>query len=364
MAHKHDSNFGQSQAEGGLRWIDSFDESVSLRGLAWLEENRGERSFRRLPTRPGIEEELSPGVQALSHCPAGAFLSFFTDSATIALRMEVADREVMDHMPGTGQSGAELFFRAGHSWYPAATARPPGNETVFTCELIKDGPGIRREFRLYLPLYKAIREAALGVDPGARLEPSPSTTRPVVFYGTSITQGGCASTAGSGFVSEVGRLLDREVINLGFSGNGKGEPVMARLVSEIEAEMFVLDYAANVSPEELRATLAPFISILREKHPTTPIVLVGNVPYNMILWDRQRWDNLEKKRDTLMAGYLAARQGGDEQVYFVDGLSLLQAGGSGYYVDGVHPTSGGFAEMARNLAPQLSSILIWTAPER
>jgi len=364
MAHKHDSNFEQAAAADDVRWIDAFAESISLRGLAWLAENRPQKSFRRLPTRPGLEEELSPGVRDLSHCPAGGFLSFFTDSARIAVRMEVVDREAMDHMPATGQSGAELFFRVGHAWYAAATARPPGKEKTFTCELMKEGPGKWREYRLYLPLYKPVREVALGIDHAARIAPSPSMARPVVFYGTSITQGGCASTAGSDFVSEVGRTLDLEVINLGFSGNGRGEPVMARLAAEIDAEMFVLDYAGNVDVDRLRGTLPPFISILRQRHPVTPVVLVGNVPFNQMLWDGNMRGMLEEKRDVLMACYLAARQAGDRQVYFVDGHSLIRPGQSGAYVDGIHPTSGGFSEMARNLAPQLSSILLWTAGAR
>lgn len=174
------------------------------------------------------------------------------------------------------------------------------------------------------------------------------------------TQGGCANTAGSDFVSQVGRLLDVEMINLGFSGNGKGEPSMVELISEIDAEMFVLDFAANVEPGQLRSTLLNFVSILRHAHSDVSIVPIGNVISNQALWDRSRKDILEEKRDIMMELYLAAKRAGDAYIHFIDGNSLLVAGQSGVYVDGVHPTSSGFFKMADRLAPQLAMIRLWS----
>ncbi len=362
MLQRLDKNFQNETAGDDLRWIDAFDDSIAIRGLAWIEENRAMRSFRRLPERSKTEEVFSEGVRHLSHCPSGAFLSFSTDSADISLRLELSDLELMDHMPATGQCGAELYLQLGHTWHAVATARPDLNEKTFSRSLIKNGPKEWRKYRLYLPLYKRVANVELGIQHGTQIKAEPAAigTRPIVFYGTSITQGGCANTAGSDFVSQIGRMLDAETINLGFSGNGKGEPSMAELISEIEAEMFVLDYAANVEPDQLRSTLPSFVSILRQAQPGVSIVLIGNVISNQALWDRCRKDLLGKKRDTMMELYLAAKRADDPNIHFIDGNSLLVAGQSGVYVDGVHPTSSGFSSMADGLAPQLALIRLWS----
>lgn len=352
-----DKNFQSKAGKQSLRWIDAFDKRIALRGLGWLAENRKKKSFRRLPDRAA--KPLSAGVQALSQCPSSAFLSFFTDSPDISVRLTVADLGQMDHMPASGMSGAELYFREGSQWYTAGVAKPDLAELSFTRSLMEGATRHRREYRLYLPLYKKLESAAIGIAPGAKIEPAPAQGKPIFFYGTSITQGGCANTTGSDFVSNLGRTLDTEVINFGFSGNGKGEPEIAKLISEIDAEAFVLDYVANVDPELLRKTLPGFVSILRAKHPSIPIVLISNVPYDQTLWNAKSRDALDAKRDVMMAYYLAAKQAGDTNLHFIDGHGLLPIGASGMYVDGVHPTSGGFSVIAERLAPQIARILLW-----
>lgn len=353
-----DKNFQSKTAKDSLSWIDAFDRRVALRGLAWLSENHRQKSFRRLPDRVAVD--LSEAVQGLSYCPASAFLSFFTDSPDISVRMELNDLEMMDHMPATGHSGAELYFRNGSIWYSAAVAKASLTETTFTCSLVEGMPRERCEYRLYLPLYKRVTSIELGIALKAKIEPAPANTkRPVFFYGTSITQGGCANTTGSDFVSQVGRMLD----NFGFSGNGRGEPEIARLISEINAEMFVLDYVANVDHERLRDTLPAFVSILRAQHQTTPIVLVGNIPYDQTLWNEDARILHDRRRDVMMSYYLATKAAGDGNIHFIDGNSLVIPGQGGTYVDGVHPTSGGFTKIAERLAPQLSGILLWKRRE-
>lgn len=353
-----DQNFQSHPGRKSVCWIDAFDKRVALRGLGWLRENRRRKQFRRLPDRAAAG--LSEAVQLLSHCPAGVFLSFFTDSPDLSVRLTLKNTDVMSHMPLTGSTGTELYFRNGHQWHPVATLRPSPSEKQTTQSLLEDAPQERREYRLYLPLYKAIESVAIGIPAGFKVEPSPARTRPLFFYGTSITQGGCANTPGSDFVSLLGRQLDTEIINFGFSGNGKGEPEIARLIREVDAEAFVLDYLANVGPEQLKSTLPGFVSLLREKHPRTPLILIGNVPYNQTLWKAETFEQLDRKREVLMEIYLEGRRTGDTNLHFIDGHGLLPAGASGVYVDGVHPTSHGFALMAERLAPQLERILLWS----
>jgi len=351
-----DQNFQSQSGVEAVDWIDAFDDRLALRGLGWIEENRLERNFYRFPERAG--SPFSDRVRELSHCPSGVFLSFTTNSANISLRMALANLDQMRHMPASGMAGAELFFRDGSAWIPAAVAIPPLEKTIFSCSLIKGARPIAREYRLYFPLYKKVDSLALGFDPGAHIAPfpAPSDSKPIFFYGTSITQGGCSSTAGADFVSTLGRKLDAEVINFGFSGNGKGEPEMARLIREIDAEMFVLDFAANADVATLETVLPDFIALLREVWPETPCVLMGNPSYNQRLWDPKVHAKLDLSRDTFMRSYLDRKKSGDRNVYFIDGDALLPAGVSGAYVDGVHPTSHGFALMAENLALQLQAI--------
>lgn len=359
-----DPNFKSADVDDGCLWVDAFDRRLALRGLAWLKETRRKRSFRRLPDRAA--DGLSEGVRALSHCPSSAFIAFWTDSPALSIRLELANATPMNHMPLAGQSGAALYFRHGATWHPAAVAIPTAGNTFVQAKLITNVPRVRREYRIYLPLYKHLVRAAVGFDPRAVIEPAPAPkgTRPIFFYGTSITQGGCANTAGSDFVSSVGRLLDTEVINFGFSGVGKGEPEVACLIREIDAEMFVLDYAANVDPARLRRTLPEFVRLLRERHPATPIVIVSCPSFDKILWDPALRKLLGERRDCMMAYTVRARRSGDTNIHFIDGNALLPAGVPGAYVDGVHPTSHGFAIMAERLAPQLTAIRISTAISR
>lgn len=356
-----DKNFKASSGKQSLQWIDAFDRRLALRGFAWAVENRKHKNFRRLPDR--MDAGLSEGVQFLSHQPASGFLSFFATASDLSVRMTVEDTAQMNHMPATGMAGAELYFRDGSAWIPAGTAIPNQTEVSFTSALIENGPKVRREYRLYLPLYKRLKTLAMGFSPAAKVSPAPAPkdTKPIFFYGTSITQGGCASTAGSDFVSTVGRLLDTEVVNFGFSGSGRGEPEVARLIRKVDAEMFVLDFQANADAETLDTVLPEFIRLLREKHPTTPLVLVGNPGYDQRLRAAEARDRIDRKRDIGMKVYLDKKAAGDPAIHFIDGYGLLPGGMSGAYVDGVHPTSHGFAIMAERLAPQLRTIRLQMA---
>jgi GDSL-like Lipase/Acylhydrolase family len=177
------------------------------------------------------------------------------------------------------------------------------------------------------------------------------------FFMAPLLQGGCANTAGSDLVSRIGRKLDHEVINLGFSGSGKGEPELARLISEIQAGMFVLDYAANVDCHALQSTLPVFLAILRSRHPVVPIVLLSPLIPNQALWDSARKRDVEAKRDIVMEIYLSVKGSGDRNIHFVDGVSLLNPGLGGVYVDGIHPTSEGFFHISECLTAHIFRVL-------
>ncbi|HWL53789.1 MAG TPA: SGNH/GDSL hydrolase family protein [Chthoniobacteraceae bacterium] len=355
-----DRHFKSLPPSEGLVWKDAFEPCFNLGGHGWSKEAVAHRSFRRLPER--ALPQCPEAVRQISLAPAGVYLAFATDASEIAVRICNRDTVVMAHMPLTGSAGAELYTRdAARRWVPLATAVPSVENRRFERRLIREVRRGVQEYRLYLPLYKCVEEVSLGFSPGAVVLPGLEATekKPIVFYGTSITQGGCANTAGSDFVSLVGRLMEANTLNLGFSGNGKGEAVIARLVSELDAQIYVLNYDANCTPEGFEQTLPEFVRILRADHPQTPIVLLGTVGLNGAWWDAPLRALLTKRRDAMMRYYLKAKEAGDANLHFIDGEGLLPSGLSGAFVDGSHPTSGGFFTMAQRLVPHLELIRAW-----
>ncbi len=343
-------------AEDGLVWLDAHDPRLTVRGLGWPAEDGGK--FARLPLR--AKGLVRPPVWSLAQCPASVHLAFKTDSHTLAVRVANDGIGRMAHMAETGIRSVCLFGGGPGRMKAWATAVPPIDAMAFAPTFFKGLPPRQREFALYLPLYNALASLQIGLAPGAAIAPPspPAVEKPIVFYGTSITQGGCASVPGHDFVSAVGRKLNLHVINLGFSGNGQGESEVARLIAEIDASLFVLDYAANVGVEALGRTLPDFYGTLRKAHPQTPILLLSRICYWGVNWNPDAARYHEDLRDAAIAFYIAMRQQGDRNLHFVDGQSLIAFGEQGMQVDGCHPTDHGFSQMAERLAPYIERALL------
>jgi lysophospholipase L1-like esterase len=180
--------------------------------------------------------------------------------------------------------------------------------------------------------------------------------RPICFYGTSVTQGGCASRPGMVYTSILGRWLDRPTINLGFSGNGQAEPEMARLLAELDPAVYVLDCMANMDPKLTTERMDYMVRTLRAKHPQTPIVVVECLRF-------QNEDDVEQNR-TAMAMRTAAMKiaydrlsaGGIGGLHYLKADDLLGHDGEGT-VDGIHATDLGFQRMADVFTPVLSALM-------
>ena len=230
------------------------------------------RPKRRFDRTCGISRRHSTGLS----------VRFITDATAIRARWTLRnDRLEMNHMPATGVSGLDLYVKDNSHWRFLAVARPsrfPVNEVA----LVGGLTDTEREFRLYFPLYNGVTKVEIGVPDGATLTAAPPLApakKPIVFYGTSITQGGCASRPGWHTPPSCMRKLDCPIINLGFSGNGKTEPELAELLSELDASVFVMDSLPNLETEEAVRRVPSFIARLRSAHPSTPIALVENVVY-------------------------------------------------------------------------------------
>lgn len=342
--------------ESGICWRDAGDDAFTVRGLAWFAEN--DRRWQRFPDR--AEGLVRPPVWELSRHTAGARVCFRSDTTRFLVEATLLQTNIMSHMPLTGSSGLALYEGEPGQQKPWPVAFPQAGEGSYKRSLFEDAPKRLRSYTLYLPLYNGLKELRLGLDADAIIEPPPPPVldKPVVFYGSSITQGGCAHNPGADYPSIIGRLLKLDTINLGFSGNGKGEPEVAELLAEIDAGAFVLDYVANSGPDGMEATLPTVLNILRAKHPTTPIIIVTRLIYSQVHRQARGYEMHERQRDICMGIYCQRRTEGDANLHFIDGNSLIPFGEDLAYSDGVHPSNQGFGLMAQRMAPQLHMVLL------
>jgi hypothetical protein len=206
---------------------------------------------------------------------------FATNAKSFRIRWKLRkERLALPHMPATGVSGVDVYAKDNGRWHWLAAGRPekfPENETV-----VSGLDGTSREYMVYLPLYNGVDAVEIGLPEGAAFakgKPRGEGQKPILFHGTSILHGGCASRLGMAYPSITGRRPDWPILNLGFSGNGKTEPEVSKLLAELDPAVYVLDSLPNLSPEETAKRIPPFYRTLRDAHPSTPVVLVENVIY-------------------------------------------------------------------------------------
>jgi len=333
-----------------LLWRDVRE--LRLEGQGWTDTTA---PFDRLPARAA--ELVRPVVWDLSRQSAGLCARFVSDSPHVMVRWTLtSDRLALPHMPATGVSGLDLYARVEDGLRWVGTARPrhfPTNVDILA-DRLDEG---RREYALYLPLYNGVRSVELGVPPGCELEPAPARAeRPVVFYGTSITQGGSASRPGMAHTAILGRWLERPVINLGFSGSGTMDVELAQLMGELDAALFVVDCLPNMDEEEVRERLRPFVRTLRAARPDAPILLVEDRTYANAFLGAGLRERQRASRAALREGYEALRAEGLTGLFYLAGAELLGDDGEAT-VDGSHPTDLGFVRQARAFLPVLEGIL-------
>jgi len=332
-------------------WHDVRDWGVEGRG--W---SATERYFDRLPaTARGV---VPDAVWNLSRHSAGMLTGFVSDADAIQLRYSLlSDQLAMPHMPATGVSGIDLYGRDGARWRWAAVFHPTAqqNEGALISEV---DPG-EREWRLYLPLYNGVESLEVGVPEGAAFRPvAPRPSRPVVFYGTSILHGACASRPGMAWPSIVGRRLDRPTINLGFSGNGRMEIEVARLLAELDASAYVIDCAPNMTGDLIRERAGPLVETIRAARPDAPIVLVEDRPYGYGWVRRSARERNLGNRAALRAVYGELSAAGVRGMRYVESDALLGADYEEAMTDGSHPNDMGMTRYADAITSVLREALV------
>ena len=353
---KYDNAMGfADEVFDGMDWYSVDSPNVELNGLYWRKSGEG---FRRIP----MEAKISEGVDSIAWNTAGVMLRFKTNSPDINVNVKLRNTFRMYHMAHTGIMGFDIYVGSGSSKFYAGGTRFDFNQDEYNVKVNRPFSEQKmREFTLHFPLYSGVEYFRLGITKGAVLE-RPSAwvdSRPVVVYGTSIQQGGCASRPGMCHTNQMSRLLNRPFINLAFSGSAKGEPQMAELIAQIKnPAMYILDYDANALCDGLEETLPVFIDILRKSHFETPILLVSKVPYVEDFLDEPEYSEERLRYTTIHLNELKRRRdSGDKNIHFLDGFSLYGNDPSECAVDGCHSTDLGFYMLSRKMAPVIERIL-------
>lgn len=313
-----------------------------------LKENRYDRlpfSYKQLLRKP---------VWNLSKSSAGLSIRFRSNSSQIAVKWNILNDNIMNHMAATGIKGVDLYFNNEGTWQYLNTGRPIGMENEST--LISNMPQTMREFRIYLPLYDGIKSIEVGIDSNTVIEPGiKMDLKPIIFYGTSITQGGCASRPGMAHTNIISRKLNRECINFGFSGNGKMEELINELIAESDPLLYVVECLPNMTAEEVNNRTIPLVETIRGKRPEAPIVLVENFLYDVMALDKKRNKGIITKNAALKAQYVKLLDSGIKKIHYIN---TENATGNDHEatVDGVHFTDLGFMRYADFLIEQFAEL--------
>lgn len=348
---KLDPNLRTNRQTGqeGLRFYDVTQPPFQVFGLGRAQGD----GFFRMP--PKAAEKVSEGVGSLCFHTAGGRLRFCTDSGQIAVRAGLRDLCRFSHMPLTGTGGFALYEKKGAEWTYVHTYVPPYDMTEGYVAL-KEFPDRRlRSFTLYFPLYSGVSRLEIGLEADAALTEGEGYRYPlpVVFYGSSITQGGCVSRPGNDYPSIVARRCGCDLINLGFAGNAKGEGEMARYLAGLPMSVLVCDYDHN-APDSgyLERTLGPFLETIRARQPELPVLMLSRPNFDPASAE------CKKRREIVFGVYEKLASDGKNITRWIDGETLFAgADRDACTVDGTHPNDLGMMRMADAVSPVVEELL-------
>ena len=332
-----------------MQFYDVRESPFQIYGLYHCQQ---EPQFKRLPD--AVARAANPGVAQHAKHTAGGRVKFRTDSRTIAVRVKMESNCDMAKMPRTGTAGCDLYCRMGSRYQYQFTFAP---ETIDHGYCIEQSflDRAERDCMIHLPLYSGVTSVEIGLEEGAALtagapyQPGP----PVVYYGSSITQGACASRPGNSYEAIISRNDGRDFLNLGFSGSALGEPCIAEYISSLPMSVFVMDYDHNApNCEHLARTHAPFFRTVRKANPNLPVVFVTRPNF-----DKDPHDSI-LRREIVHETFLRAVKDGDRNVYFIDGQSLFEGRHrDACTVDNCHPNDLGFYRMAEKIGETVDRLL-------
>ena len=335
-----------------LVWRDVTKWGVE--GRAWPELERA-RWFDRFPA--AAEKTVTKTVWGLSRDSAGMMVRFRTDATVIWVHYLLrSERVAMPHMPATGASGVDLYARDPQGVWRWVNCTKPDKQEVRQSLAGDLAPGLR-EYAAYLPLYNGVESLEIGVPKAAQFEGlAPRAAKPLVFYGTSITHGACASRPGMVHTAILGRRLDCPVVNLGFSGNGRMDAAVGDFMAKIDAAAYVIDCSPNMGPNDILQKCPALVKQLRAARPDAPIVLVEDRRFTNTWIRPERQKFHADNHAALGECYEALQKAGVAKLYYLPGDNLLGDDADGA-TDGSHPNDLGFMRQSDAFEPVLRKAL-------
>jgi hypothetical protein len=343
------------QQTDSLRWMNPANNKFAIEGQAW--GNEVQEPYNRLPAR--AQNLVRKQVWALSRNSTGIIVRFKTDAQQIIVRYTIKGALNLPHFPTTGFTGVDIYSvsKDGEwNWLPGSysfrdtTTKKDTITYKFNIPkevIYKSG----REYRLYLPIYNTVGWMEIGTPKNSSFSFIPARVeKPIVIYGTSITQGGVASRAGMAWTSIAGRLLNQPLINLGFSGNGTLDKEMIDLISEIDAKVYVLDCLGNLMDTakfpltEVKRRIIESVKTLHAKHPMIPIILASFGAFNNQRLDKERGNAIHTMNENMKQAYLFIKASGISNVFILTPEEMEM--GMDDTVDGNHATDLGMMHYA------------------
>ena len=343
----------EPSVEDSTAWFDVSGWEVE--GRCWADTAK---PFDRFPKKS--EALLRKAVWGLSRHSAGMVARFSTASPVVKVRYQLSSSKLaLNHMPATGVSGVDLYAEADDGkmrWVNVSRPTQTMVEATLANGIDALPEAAPRQFALYLPLYNGVEKLEIGIRKGSELKPIAARKKPIVFYGTSIMHGACASRPGMSISSILGRRMNCAVVNLGFSGNGKMELPVADLIGELDPSVIAIDCLPNMNSKLVHERAVPFVQRLRTYHPKSPILLVEDRAMTNSKFYRGARDFHKGNRASLKAAYDILLDAGDKNLHYLSGKDLLGSDGEGA-TDGSHPSDLGMVRYADAYEPVLRSLL-------
>ena len=320
------------------KWIDPLQEKVNvIQNQGWTNEIG--KTYQRLPAR--AEKSVRKPVWALSENSAGLAVHFYTNAEKIEIRYGVTGSHAMAHMPATGKSGIDLYaIDSDGKWRVATDKFNFGDTVTYTFNNLTQSQYHKHgfEYRLFFPLYNSVKWMEIGVPDSSEFKFIPVLKeKPIVVYGTSIAQGGCASRPGMAWTNILSRKLDYPVINLAFSGNGPLEKELVDLIDEIDASLYIFDCLPNMgslSSEEVIKTTIYGVKKLRENRDA-PILIVDHIGYRNDETNISTKESADRMNIASRQAFDSLVQSGVKNIYHLhkDSINFPDDG----CVDNIHP---------------------------
>ena len=298
---------------------------------------------------------------------AGVRLRFITDSRRIVLT--VNQRLVPPTAPAFEPRGLyDLYIDGSLAHRGAADGGaiidPDGTLSGDEAAIFAVGelPAGEKHIELWLPQAATVSITGLAIDDGATLVPWPDPRQRIVFHGSSITHCMEAAGASAGWPSVAANLAGLRHLNLGWGGSCLLSGLAARIIRDQPADAIVLKLGINVWPDgSLRER--PFLdsahamlSIIRERHAETPIVVVSPI------YSPGREDDgdngglsLGRMRDLLVQAVETRQAMGDANLRYLTGLALFGEGDAADLPDDLHPNTAGYRRMGERFCAQMLS---------